>query len=57
MKSLDEVIYYLENKKGLLIGYATAEELKQAEIYYLKEYQKLLSELWRKDENNYGQYK
>lgn len=42
MKTIDEVIYWQENRKGLLTGLGTRQEMEESILYYLKEYQKLL---------------
>jgi hypothetical protein len=38
MKTLDEVIYLYENRKSLLIGKATRDEMEEDILYYLKKY-------------------
>ena len=42
MYSLDEVIYWYENRKGLLTGIGTKQEMEASILYHLKEYQKLI---------------
>lgn len=42
MKTIDEVIYWYENRKGLLIGLGTKQEMEASILYYLKEYRKIL---------------
>jgi len=38
MKTLDEVIRWYENRKDILIGKATKEEMEDSVVHYLKEY-------------------
>ena len=38
MKTLDEVIYWYENRKSLLVGKATRDEMEEDILYYLKKY-------------------
>ena len=40
MKTLDEVIDWYANRKTMLIGKATKEEMEDSILHYLKEYQK-----------------
>ena len=42
MKTIDEVIYWYENRKSLLIGLGTRQEMEASILYHLKEYRKLL---------------
>lgn len=42
MKTIDEVIYWYENRKGLLTGLGTKQEMEDSILYHLKEYQKLI---------------
>ena len=41
MKTLDEVIYWYENRKGLLTGLGTRQEMEESLLYHLKEYKKI----------------
>ena len=38
MKTLDEIIYWCENRKALLVGKATRDEMEEGILYYLKMY-------------------
>lgn len=42
MKTIDEVIHWYENRKDLLIGIGTRQEMEDSILYHLKEYQKLI---------------
>lgn len=43
--TLEEVIYLFENRKSILIGKASRDEMENAILYYLKEYWKKLDVL------------
>ena len=45
MKTLDEVIYWYENRRSILIDKATKEEMEDAIIYHLKNYREVLNAL------------
>ena len=38
MRTLDEVIYWYENRKAVLTGKATRDEMEEDILYYLKKY-------------------
>lgn len=42
MKTIDEVIYWYENRKNLLIGLGARQEMEDSILYHLKEYRKLI---------------
>ena len=43
MKTIDEVIYWYENRKNLLIGLGAKQEMEESLLYHLKEYKKILN--------------